>query len=93
MAEADAAIIAELRLQGAIVIGKTSTDQICDWLAGGSAPLTVSLNASFSNDHVSGRSPCGSAVVAGKGIVSYPLLLGTDTARFSEKYQQHYSTT
>lgn len=77
LASSDATVVAQLRAAGAIVIGKTNLDQFATGLVGVRSPYGIP-SCVFSEDHVSGGSSSGSAVVVGKGIV--PFALGTDTA-------------
>ncbi|KAH3670929.1 hypothetical protein OGAPHI_000640 [Ogataea philodendri] len=75
--EKDATVVALLKDQGAIVVGKTNLDQFATGLVGTRSPYGVTPNA-FNNKYVSGGSSAGSSVVVAKGQV--PVSLGTDTA-------------
>ncbi|PRT54676.1 Urea amidolyase [Wickerhamiella sorbophila] len=77
LASSDATVVAQLRTAGAIVVGKTNLDQFATGLVGVRSPYGTPSSV-FSEEHVSGGSSSGSAVVVGKGIV--PFALGTDTA-------------
>ncbi|KAL4886986.1 urea carboxylase [Aspergillus karnatakaensis] len=74
---ADSTVVARLRSQGAIVLGKTNLDQFATGLVGTRSPFGAVGN-SFDPKRVSGGSSSGSGVVVGKGLV--PFSLGTDTA-------------
>ncbi|THC99590.1 hypothetical protein EYZ11_000959 [Aspergillus tanneri] len=76
-AKSDATVVARLKAQGAILIGKTNLDQFATGLVGTRSPYGAVSNA-FDPLRVSGGSSSGSAVVVSKGIV--PFALGTDTA-------------
>ncbi|CAG7920905.1 unnamed protein product [Penicillium olsonii] len=73
----DAAVIQQLKSQGAILIGKTNLDQFATGLVGTRSPYGAVLN-SFDANRVSGGSSSGSSVVVAQGLV--PFSLGTDTA-------------
>lgn len=73
----DSTVVALLRDQGAIIIGKTNLDQFATGLVGTRSPYGITPCV-FSKSHVSGGSSAGSASVVGRGLV--PLALGTDTA-------------
>lgn len=75
--EADAAVVANLRAAGAIVVGKTNLDQFATGLVGTRSPYGEVPN-SFRPAYVSGGSSSGSASVVARGCV--PFALGTDTA-------------
>jgi allophanate hydrolase len=77
VAQADAHVVARLRAAGAICVGKTNLDQFATGLVGTRSPYGRPASA-FSEDHVSGGSSSGSAVVVARGLV--PFALGTDTA-------------
>ncbi|HWN33357.1 MAG TPA: allophanate hydrolase, partial [Pseudonocardia sp.] len=62
---------------GAVPIGKTNLDQFATGLVGTRSPYGA-CHSVASDQHVSGGSSSGSAVVVAAGIV--PLALGTDTA-------------
>jgi Asp-tRNA(Asn)/Glu-tRNA(Gln) amidotransferase A subunit family amidase len=74
--EADAACVAMLRDAGAVIVGKTGTQEFA---FGGTGD--VSVNGPVRNPHdrtrMSGGSSSGSAVAVASGVV--PLALGTDT--------------
>ncbi|KAJ0426329.1 urea carboxylase [Aspergillus carlsbadensis] len=76
-AATDATVIARLKQQGAIVIGKTNLDQFATGLVGTRSPYGAVGNA-FDEQRVSGGSSSGSGVVVSQGLV--PFSLGTDTA-------------
>ncbi|WP_141578314.1 amidase [Actinomadura sp. WMMA1423] len=76
VAEADAACVAMLRDAGAVIVGKTGTQEFA---FGGSGD--VSVNGAVRNprdrERMSGGSSSGSAVAVAAGMV--PLAIGTDT--------------
>ncbi|CAI0968311.1 Glutamyl-tRNA(Gln) amidotransferase subunit A [Serratia quinivorans] len=76
-ATADAAVVANLRAAGALVIGKTNLDQFATGLVGTRSPHGAVVN-SFDGRYVSGGSSSGSASVVARGLT--PFSLGTDTA-------------
>ncbi|KAM5345837.1 hypothetical protein ACJ41O_011698 [Fusarium nematophilum] len=76
-AASDAAVIANLKAGGAILIGKTNLDQFATGLVGTRSPYGAVPN-SFDPSRVSGGSSSGSGVVVARGAV--PFSLGTDTA-------------
>lgn len=76
-AQADAAVVGNLRAAGAIVIGKTNLDQFATGLVGSRSPHGAVVN-SFDQRYVSGGSSSGSASVVARGLT--PFALGTDTA-------------
>lgn len=76
-ATADAAVVANLRAAGALVIGKTNLDQFATGLVGTRSPHGAVVN-SFDSRYVSGGSSSGSASVVARGLT--PFSLGTDTA-------------
>ncbi|PLR51232.1 allophanate hydrolase [Chimaeribacter arupi] len=76
-AERDAAVVANLRDAGAIVLGKTNLDQFATGLVGTRSPFGAVCN-SFNPAYVSGGSSAGSASVVARGLVAFAL--GTDTA-------------
>ena len=69
--------VRRLMAAGAIVVGKTNLDQFATGLVGMRSPYGAP-SSTFSDDHVSGGSSSGSAVVVARGDV--PFALGTDTA-------------
>ncbi|KAL4970889.1 urea carboxylase [Aspergillus stella-maris] len=73
----DATVVARLKAQGAIVLGKTNLDQFATGLVGTRSPFGAVGNA-FDKKRVSGGSSSGSGVVVAQGLV--PFSLGTDTA-------------
>ncbi|KAL4792027.1 urea carboxylase [Aspergillus venezuelensis] len=73
----DATVVARLKAQGAIVLGKTNLDQFATGLVGTRSPFGAVGNA-FDEERVSGGSSSGSGVVVAQGLV--PFSLGTDTA-------------
>lgn len=77
VAQADAHAVARLRAAGAVCVGKTNLDQFATGLVGTRSPYGRPASA-FSEQHVSGGSSSGSAVVVACGLV--PFALGTDTA-------------
>lgn len=77
VAKADAAVVANLRAKGAIVIGKTNLDQFATGLVGTRSPHGAVINT-FNPAYVSGGSSSGSASVLARGLVAFSL--GTDTA-------------
>jgi len=74
---ADASVVARLRREGALVIGKTNLDQFATGLNGTRSPYGAPRNA-LRADLVPGGSSSGSASAVAAGIV--PVALGTDTA-------------
>lgn len=76
-ATTDSTVVALLKEQGAIVVGKTNLDQFATGLSGTRSPYGPVVNA-FDSKRVSGGSSSGSAVVVSQGLV--PFALGTDTA-------------
>lgn len=77
LATQDATVVAKLKAQGAIVVGKTNLDQFATGLVGVRSPYGAVKN-SFNPEYISGGSSSGSSVVVAKGMV--PFALGTDTA-------------
>lgn len=73
----DAMVVARLRAQGAIILGKTNLDQFATGLVGTRSPYGPVRNA-WDTDRISGGSSSGSAVAVALGIAD--LALGTDTA-------------
>jgi allophanate hydrolase len=73
----DADVVARLRAQGAIVVGKTNMDQFATGLVGTRSPYGV-VTSSFDERYIAGGSSSGSASVVARGLV--PFALGTDTA-------------
>jgi len=72
-----ATVVQRLMAAGAIVVGKTNLDQFATGLVGTRSPYGAP-SSTFSEEHVSGGSSSGSAVVVSRGEV--PFALGTDTA-------------
>ncbi|RZK99418.1 MAG: allophanate hydrolase [Rubrivivax sp.] len=75
--EKTATAVQRLMRAGAIVVGKTNLDQFATGLVGARSPYGIPTST-FSDEHVSGGSSSGSAVVVARGEV--PFALGTDTA-------------
>lgn len=73
----DATVVARLRAEGALIIGKTNLDQFATGLNGTRSPYGVPRNA-LNGALVPGGSSSGSASAVAAGIV--PVALGTDTA-------------
>ncbi len=73
----DATVVARLRAEGALIIGKTNLDQFATGLNGTRSPYGVPRNA-LNRALVPGGSSSGSASAVAAGIV--PVALGTDTA-------------
>ncbi|RDW81168.1 putative Allophanate hydrolase [Aspergillus mulundensis] len=73
----DSTVVARLKAQGAIVLGKTNLDQFATGLVGTRSPYGAVGN-SINPEYVSGGSSSGSGAVVGLGLV--PFSLGTDTA-------------
>lgn len=73
----DSTVVARLKAQGAIVVGKTNLDQFATGLVGTRTPYGVVVNA-FDARYIAGGSSSGSASVVARGLV--PFALGTDTA-------------
>ena len=71
------AAVRRLQAAGAVWLGKTNLDQFATGLTGMRSPYGKPASA-FSNEHVSGGSSSGSAVVVALGCVAFSL--GTDTA-------------
>jgi allophanate hydrolase len=76
-AEADAFVVAKLKEEGAICLGKTNLDQFATGLVGVRTPYPVPRNA-LDPYIVPGGSSSGSAVAVAHGIAAFAL--GTDTA-------------
>uniref|UniRef100_UPI0035C70A70 amidase family protein n=1 Tax=Serratia quinivorans TaxID=137545 RepID=UPI0035C70A70 len=76
-ATADAAVVANLRAAGAIVIGKTNLDQFATGLNGTRSPYGACRNSVHPN-YPSGGSSAGSSLAVALGVASFSL--GTDTA-------------
>jgi allophanate hydrolase len=72
-----ATAVQRLQDAGAIAVGKTNLDQFATGLVGTRSPYGTP-SSTFSDQHVSGGSSSGSAVVVARGDV--PFALGTDTA-------------
>jgi len=77
VAKEDAAVVANLKAKGAVVVGKTNLDQFATGLVGTRSPHGAVKNT-FNPDYVSGGSSSGSASVLARGLVAFSL--GTDTA-------------
>ncbi|CAH0347915.1 allophanate hydrolase [Aquabacterium sp. CECT 9606] len=77
MPKQSATVVQRLMAAGAIVVGKTNLDQFATGLVGARSPYGVPTST-FSDEHVSGGSSSGSAVVVARGEVAFAL--GTDTA-------------
>lgn len=77
IAQEDAAVVANLKAKGAVVIGKTNLDQFATGLVGTRSPHGAVKNT-FNPEYVSGGSSSGSASVLARGLVAFSL--GTDTA-------------
>jgi len=75
--ERSATAVQRLLDAGAILVGKTNLDQFATGLVGTRSPYGIPTST-FSDQHVSGGSSSGSAVVVSRGQV--PFALGTDTA-------------
>lgn len=75
--ERDASAVAALIAAGAIPLGKTNLDQFATGLVGTRSPYGV-CHGVFSEQHISGGSSAGSAVVVAAGLACFAL--GTDTA-------------
>ncbi|MHC8494978.1 allophanate hydrolase [Thalassospira sp. SM2505] len=73
----DAFVVAQLRVAGAICLGKANLDQFATGLVGVRSPYPVPLNA-VDPAIVPGGSSSGSAVAVAHGIATFSL--GTDTA-------------
>ena len=74
---ADAHVVARLKAEGAIAIGKTNLDQFATGLNGTRSPYGAPRSV-FDARYISGGSSSGSAVAVAAGQVSFAL--GTDTA-------------
>ena len=72
----DAHAVARARAAGAILVGKTATDEFAYGIAGVNPHYGPARNP-WSSDRVSGGSSSGSAVAVAAGLV--PLALGSDT--------------
>ncbi|MDG4667785.1 allophanate hydrolase [Mycobacterium sp. 236(2023)] len=75
--DGDAAAVAALRAQGAVVVGKTNLDQFATGLVGTRSPYGV-VRDSRRPDYISGGSSSGSAVAVATGDAD--IAIGTDTA-------------
>ncbi|PYH97865.1 urea carboxylase [Aspergillus ellipticus CBS 707.79] len=73
----DSTVVARLKSQGAVLVGKTNLDQFATGLVGTRSPYGAVANALDPN-RASGGSSSGSGVVVSQGLV--PFSLGTDTA-------------
>ena len=73
----DAFLVARLREEGALLIGKTNMDQFATGLVGTRTPHRIPKNA-IDPQLVPGGSSSGSAIAVAHGLVSFAL--GTDTA-------------
>jgi allophanate hydrolase len=76
-AECSATVVRRLIDAGAVLIGKSNLDQFATGLVGTRSPYGQPVST-WSDEHVSGGSSSGSAVLVSRGIV--PFALGTDTA-------------
>ena len=73
----DAPVVARLRSEGALAIGKTNMDQFAMGLVGTRSPYGAP-HCVFNRDYISGGSSSGSAVAVARGLAAFSL--GTDTA-------------
>lgn len=73
----DSAVVAQLRSEGALVVGKTNLDQFATGLVGTRSPYGAVRDA-IVPERISGGSSSGSAVAVSLGLVD--AALGTDTA-------------
>jgi aspartyl-tRNA(Asn)/glutamyl-tRNA(Gln) amidotransferase subunit A len=71
----DAPMVARLRAQGAVLLGKTTTPEF-GWKAIGDSPLTGITHNPWNRAHTPGGSSAGAAVAAATGMG--PLHLGSD---------------
>ena len=74
---ADAHAVAQLRSEGACIVGKTVTDELAFSLAGNNVHYGSPLNTA-APDRMTGGSSCGSAAAVAAGLCD--IGLGTDTA-------------
>lgn len=75
--DGDAEVVARIRAQGGLILGKTNMDQFATGLVGTRSPYGA-VRCVSDPELVSGGSSSGSAVAVAQGIVDYAL--GTDTA-------------
>ncbi len=76
-AQRSATVVRRLLQAGAVLIGKSNLDQFATGLVGTRSPYGQPVST-WSDEHVSGGSSSGSAVLVSRGVV--PFALGTDTA-------------
>lgn len=77
----DAPIIARLRREGAIILGKTNLSEWANFRSEGSISGWSGLGGQTRNPHSLDRSPCGSSSGSGAAIAAQlaPLAIGTET--------------
>ena len=80
-AEADSPVVAALRAQGAIILGKTNLSQWANFRSNDSISGWSAVGGQVRNPHVLDRSPCGSSSGSGAAVAAgfAPLALGTET--------------
>ncbi|MFZ8891250.1 MAG: amidase family protein, partial [Pseudomonadales bacterium] len=80
-AEEDAPVVAALRAQGAVILGKTNLSQWANFRSNDSVSGWSSVGGQVRNPHVLDRSPCGSSSGSGAAVAAglAPLALGTET--------------
>lgn len=77
IADRSATVVERLEAAGALLVGKTNLDQFSTGLVGTRTPYGAP-SSTWSDEHVSGGSSSGSAVVVARGLVAFAV--GTDTA-------------
>ena len=80
-ARQDAPVVAALRAQGAVILGKTNLSQWANFRSSDSVSGWSSVGGQVRNPHVLDRSPCGSSSGSGAAVAAglAPLALGTET--------------
>jgi amidase len=80
-AQEDAPVVAALRAQGAVILGKTNLSQWANFRSNDSVSGWSSVGGQVRNPHVLDRSPCGSSSGSGAAVAAglAPLALGTET--------------
>ncbi len=80
-AKEDAPVVAALRAQGAVILGKTNLSQWANFRSNDSVSGWSSVGGQVRNPHVLDRSPCGSSSGSGAAVAAglAPLALGTET--------------
>lgn len=77
----DSPIIAKLRAQGAIILGKTNLSEWANFRSNDSVSGWSAMGGQTKNPHSLDRSPCGSSSGSGAAIAALmaPLAIGTET--------------